>query len=83
MASNLYSSINIRPIIFTPLPEDPEIEAPLTRVPRGRPRKERRYRRDARGQRGQRERDQVGPNEGQGNQLQRCSTSRTCRNPHM
>lgn len=82
---------NVRPVIFTPLPQDPEIQAPLTRVPRGRPRKER-YRRDARGQRGPRERDQViggGQVERQGNQ-QRCSTcqatghnARTCRNPHM
>jgi len=33
------------------LPNDPGIQAPLTRIQRGRPRKER-YRRDARGQRG-------------------------------
>ena len=73
----------MRPIIFSPLPEDPEIQAPLTRVPRGRPRKER-YRRDSRGQRAIRDRT------GQVNQPQQCSTcqgighnARACRNPHM
>ena len=76
-------SINMRPIIFTPLLEDPEIEAPLTRVLRERPRKER-YRHDSKGQRATRDRT------GQVNQPQQCSTcqrtghnARTCRNPHM
>ena len=77
----------MQPIIYAPplAPNEPEIQAPLTRSPRGRPRKER-YRRDARGQRGpQRARDAQA-----GESQQRCSTcqgvghnARTCRNPHM
>lgn len=27
--------VNMRPVIFTPMPGDLEIQAPLTRVPRG------------------------------------------------
>ena len=72
----------MRPVVYTLGTSNLEIEAPLTRVPRGRPRKER-YRRDSRGQRAPQKM------EGQVNQ-QKCSTcqrighnARTCRNPHM
>ena len=75
---------NMRPVVYTLATGtiDAEIEAPLTRVPRGRPRKER-HRRDTRGQRAPQKM------EGQVTE-QKCSTcqrighnARTCRNPHM
>ena len=78
---------NMHPIIHIPglAPNEPEIQAPLTRIPRGRPRKER-YRRDARGQRGLQRARNAQVKEAK----QRCSTcqgighnARKCRNPHM
>jgi hypothetical protein len=80
---------NMRPVIYAPplapLANEAEIQAPVTRIPRGCPRKER-FRRDARGQRG----PQRARNAQQEEPQQRCSTcqgvghnARTCRNPHM